>query len=141
MHRKETISKVKRRPSEWEKITAHRTTDKQSENGSEVTQSGLTLCDSMDCSQPVSSIYGTYQAKILEWVAISFSRRSSRPKDWTQVYRIVGRQFTIWATRGINNSPNMQAPHAAQYRKNTHPNKKVGKRTTQTFLQRRFTDG
>ena len=36
---------------------------------------------------------------ILEWVAISFSRRSSRPRDWTRVSRIVGRRFTVWATR------------------------------------------
>ena len=44
---------------------------------------------------------GFFQARILEWVAISFSRRSSRPRDWTRVSRIVGRCFTIWATREI----------------------------------------
>ena len=44
---------------------------------SEVTQSCLTLCDAMDCSLPGSSIHGIFQARILEWVAISFSRRSS----------------------------------------------------------------
>ena len=37
----------------------------------------------MDCSPPVSSVHGTSQAKILNWVAISFSRGSSKPKDWT----------------------------------------------------------
>ena len=42
---------------------------------------------------------GFFQARILEWVAISFSKRSSRPRDWTQVSRIVGTCFTIWATR------------------------------------------
>ena len=47
---------------------------------------------------PGSSIHGIFQARILEWVAISFSR-SSQPRDWTQVSRIVGRCFTIWATR------------------------------------------
>ena len=43
----------------------------------EVTQSCLTLCDPMDCSLLGSSIHGILQARILEWVAISFSRRSS----------------------------------------------------------------
>ena len=39
------------------------------------------------------------QARILEWVAISFSRGSSRPRDWTRVSRIAGRGFNLWATR------------------------------------------
>ena len=52
---------------------------------SEVAQSCPTLCDSMDCSLPGSSVLGIFQARILEWVAISFSRGSSRPRDWTQV--------------------------------------------------------
>ena len=39
------------------------------------------LCDPMDCSLPGSSIHGIFQAKILEWVAISFSRGSFRPRD------------------------------------------------------------
>ena len=66
---------------------------------SEVAQSCLTLCDPMDCSLPGSSVHGIFQARILEWVAISFSRGSSWPRDRTQVSRIVGRRFTIWATR------------------------------------------
>ena len=53
----------------------------------------------MDCSLPDSSIHEIFQARILEWVAISFSRGSSRPRNWTWVSRIVGRRFTIWATR------------------------------------------
>ena len=65
----------------------------------EVAQSYPTLCDPMDCSLPGSTIHGIFQARILEWVAISFSRRSSQPKDWTRVSSIVGRRFTIWATR------------------------------------------
>ena len=44
-------------------------------------QSYLTLCDSRDCSPPGSSVHGTSQARILEWVAISFSTRSSQPRD------------------------------------------------------------
>ena len=53
----------------------------------------------MDCSLPGSSVHGIFQARMLEWVAISFSRRSSPPRDWIQVSCIVGRRFTVWATR------------------------------------------
>ena len=66
---------------------------------SEVTQSCLTLCDPMDCSLPGFSDHGIFQARVLEWVAISFSRESSQPRDQTWVSRIVGRCFTLWATR------------------------------------------
>ena len=65
----------------------------------EVAQSCLTLCDLMDCSSPGSSVHGILQARILEWVAISFSRGSSQPRDWTQVSCIAGRCFNLWATR------------------------------------------
>ena len=58
-----------------------------------------TLCNSMDCSPPGSSVHGILQARILEWVAIPFSRGPSRPRDWTQVSQTAGRFFTIWATR------------------------------------------
>ena len=68
---------------------------------SEVAQSCPTLCDPMDCSLPDSSIHGIFQARILEWFAISFSRRPSQPRDRTQVSRIVGRCFTIWATSKV----------------------------------------
>ena len=64
----------------------------------EVTQSCLTLCDPMDCSLPASSIHGIFQARTVEWVAISFSRGFSQPRDWTQVSHIIGRRFTVWAT-------------------------------------------
>ena len=53
-------------------------------------QSCLTLCHPMDCSPPGSSIYRLFQANILEWVAIPFSRGSSWPRDWTQVSWIAG---------------------------------------------------
>ena len=46
-----------------------------------VTQSCLTFCNPMNCSLPGSSVHEIFQARILEWVAISFSRGSSRPKD------------------------------------------------------------
>ena len=57
------------------------------------------LCNLMDCSLPGSSVHGIFQARILEWVAIPFSRASSQPRDWTQVSCIAGRFFTVWATR------------------------------------------
>ena len=66
---------------------------------SEVAQSCQTLCDPVDCSPPGSSVHGILQARILEWIAISFSRGSSRPRDWTQVSCIAGRRFNLWATR------------------------------------------
>ena len=63
----------------------------------EVAQLCLTLCDHIDCSPPGSSAHGIFQAWILEWVAISFSRGSSRPRDRTWVSHIVGRRFTVQA--------------------------------------------
>ena len=58
----------------------------------------------MDRSLPGSSVHGIFQARILEWIAISFSRGSSWPRDWTQVSRTVGRCFTVWATREAHQS-------------------------------------
>ena len=65
----------------------------------EVAQSCLTLCDPMDYSLPGSSLRGILQARVLEWVAISFSRRSSWLRDRTQVSLIPGRHFNLWTTR------------------------------------------
>ena len=48
----------------------------------------------MDCSLPASSVHGIFQARLLEWVAISFSRGSSWPRDWTSISCIAGRCFT-----------------------------------------------
>ena len=62
-----------------------------------VTQSGLTFRDPMDCNSPVSSAHGISQARILEWLTISFSRGSSRPRHRTWVSCtscIAGRFFT-----------------------------------------------
>ena len=59
-----------------------------------VVQSCPALCDPMDYI-----VHGICQARIPEWVAISFSRVSSQPRDQTQVSRIAGRFFTSWATR------------------------------------------
>ena len=69
---------------------------------SEVAQLCPTLCDSMDYSLPGSSNHGIFQARILEWVSISFSKRSSLPRDWTWVSHIIGRRLTIWATREVH---------------------------------------
>ena len=66
---------------------------------SEVIESCLTLCDPVDCSPPGSCIHGILQSRILECVAISFSRISSQPRDRTQVSRIAGRCFNFWGTR------------------------------------------
>ena len=59
---------------------------------SEVAQSCPTLCDPMDCSLPGSSVHGIFQAVILEWIAISFSRGSSQLRDRTRVSCIVDRR-------------------------------------------------
>ena len=59
-----------------------------------------TLCDPMDCSLPGSSVHGIFQAIILEWVAISFSRASSQPRDQTHVSCSVGRRFYYLSHQG-----------------------------------------
>ena len=56
-------------------------------------------CDLIDCSLPGSSIHGILQARILEWVAISFSKGSSRPRNRTWVSCIAGQFFTDRAIR------------------------------------------
>ena len=76
-----------------------------------ITQSCLTLCNPMDYRLSGSSFHGILQARILEWVAISFSRGSSQPRDRTPVSRIAGRRFTMWATREDWHSWLLQAWH------------------------------
>ena len=61
-----------------------------------VTRSCLTLWNPMDYT-----VHGILQARILEWVAFSFSRGSSQPRGWIQVSHIAGRFFNIWATREV----------------------------------------
>ena len=90
----------------WRDLAAEAVHEFESENIS--LQSCLTLCDSMDCSRPGSSVNGILQAGILEWVALSFSRGSSWPRDQTRVSCIVGRFFTIWGTR--ENPHEFEAP-------------------------------
>ena len=61
-----------------------------------VAQSCPALCNPMDYT-----VHGLLQARILEWVAIPFSRGSSQPRDWIQVSCTAGRFFTSWATREV----------------------------------------
>ena len=69
---------------------------------SKIAQSCPTLCDPVDCSPPGSSVHGILQARILEWVAISFSRGSSQPRDQTHVSRIAGRCLSSNLPSGHN---------------------------------------
>ena len=64
-----------------------------------VTQSCPTLCDPMDCTLPGSSVHAILQARILEQVAVPFSRGSSQSRNQTQISLIAGGFFTIWVTR------------------------------------------
>ena len=61
----------------------------------ELLQSHLTLCDPRDRSPPGSSVPGILQARILEWVAISSSRGSSRPRERTQISYV---SYLAWGT-------------------------------------------
>ena len=79
------------------KLTTH--TENGTPSESEVAQLCPTLCNPFDCSLPGSSLDGVLQARILEWIAISFSRGSSWPRDQTRVSHIAGRCFNLWATR------------------------------------------
>ena len=63
-----------------------------------VAQSCPTLSNPMVWSPPGSSIHGIFQARILKWVVMPFSRGSSQPRDWTQVSCIASGFFTVWAT-------------------------------------------
>ena len=83
----------------WHLLIAYLALGSRNERESEVAQSCPTLSYPVDCRPPGSSLRGISQARILEWVAISFSRGSSRPRDRTLVSHIAGRCFTLWATR------------------------------------------
>ena len=63
----------------------------------------------MVCSLPGFSVHRICQARVLEWVAISFSRGCSRPRDWTRVSCIAGRGFTLWATVSTQENQTSQA--------------------------------
>ena len=76
-------------------------------NQVKVSQSCPTLCNPVDCSLRGSSVHRIPQARILEWVAIPFSRESSQPRDPTQVSCTAGGFFTIWATREVIRFPKL----------------------------------
>ena len=65
----------------------------------EVSQPFPTLCNHIDCSLPDFSVHGIFQARVPQWVVISFSKGFSQPRDGTWVSCIAGRHFTLWATR------------------------------------------
>ena len=67
-----------------------------------VTQSCATLCDPIDFSPPGSSVHRILQARILEWIAISFSRGSSRPRNQIRVSCTAGKFFTFWPRSSCN---------------------------------------
>ena len=63
-----------------------------------VAQSCLTVCNPVDCRSPGFSVHGILHTRILEWVAMPFSRGSYRPRDQTWIFHKASRFFTIWAT-------------------------------------------
>ena len=75
-------------------------------NCSLVTKSCPTLCDPMDCNLPVSSVHGISQARILEQIAIFFSRGSSQPKDQTHIF-CIGNGFFITEPPGERKTEEM----------------------------------
>ena len=88
----------------------------------QVTQLCPTLCNPMDSFPPASPVHGILQARILEWVAIPFSRGSSQPKGQTQVSCMAGGFFTAWATREAPRPP----PPATTLYKQEHPKASQG---------------
>ena len=91
------FSKEKRRIQNWALLAQGSL--KREDLMSCVLQSCLILCEPMDCRLPGSSVHGILQARILEWLAMPFSRGSTWPRDQTLVSHIAGRFFTIWATQ------------------------------------------
>ena len=93
-----------------------------------VAQSCLTLCDPVNCSPLGSSVHGILQARILEWVAVPFSRGSSWPRDQTWVSRIAGTFFTVWAI--------MEAVFIFNYSSNSVDYSAIKKNTFESVLMR-----
>ena len=76
-------------------------------------QSGLILDDPMDCGPPGSAVHGSLQARILEWVAMAFSRGSFQPRDQTLVSCIIGEFFTTGSPGKPSASLNSANPATA----------------------------
>ena len=85
----------------------------------------LTFCDPMDCSPPGSSVHGISLARILEWIAIPFSRGSSQPRDQTQVSSIANGILTVWATREVPNNVLSSTYNTNSYNPEYSPNTPV----------------
>ena len=105
----------------------------------EVTQSCLTLCDPLDCSSPGSSVYRIFQERVLEWVAISFSKENHKQDEKTMLR--MGENIYKCSNLKGTNLQNIQRIHVAQYLKNKEANQKLDGRSKQTFLQGRHIDG
>ena len=79
------------------------------------------FCYSIDYSPPGSSVHGILQTRILEWVAMPFSKGSSQPRDGTWVSCIVGRFFTVWTTREAKSQLKVQEPTVRSDAPKKHP--------------------
>ena len=84
--------------SEMISISRLLSSSRGSKSESEVAQSCLTLSDPMDCSLWGSSIHGIFQARVLDWVAVFFSRGSHRPRNEPGSPALQADDFTLWAT-------------------------------------------
>ena len=83
-----------------------------------VAQLCQTICDPLDYSPPGSSVHGIFQARILEWVAISYSRESSWPRYWTYGSYdswIAGKFFTLLSHWKIKSSPHRHSAGKIQF--------------------------
>ena len=69
--------------------------------GGSVAKSWPTLVTPWTVAPPCYSVHGIFQARILEWIALSFSRGSFQSRDWNRVSCIVGRFFTDWAMTAL----------------------------------------
>ena len=98
------------RKAQWRKTTSHLDS---SHVMLKSLQLCLTLCNPTDCSPPDSSLHGILQVRILESVAIPFSRVSSQPRDQIQVSCLAGRLFTVWdtaAAKSLQSCPTLCHP-------------------------------
>ena len=88
-----------------------------------VAQSCPTLCDPMECSLPGSSARGIFQARILEWVSISFSRGSSQPRDWAQVFCFEADSLLSEPQGKLKpvELPHILEPERLRWRRGVHP--------------------
>ena len=89
------LEKTLENPFDSKEIKPVNPKEKLKKSESEVQLFATSWTNPMDCSPPGSSIHGIFQARVLEWAAISFSRGSSQPRDRTQVSCIADRHLTV----------------------------------------------